>query len=152
MTIEAIPLITPTFCLGPDSSQWEALEQLLENGLNHAPVCESESWLGLVTVRDLLGEVLPVSARMEHGLAHLGFVGDATAMLAAHLQEMKQRTVKDLVRRDVPTLRRDHGLMEAALLLYRQGISLPVLGSDGRLLGMLSARALLKYLAEKSGV
>lgn len=151
MTIETIPLITPTFSLQPRSSQLEALNQLLKHGVNHAPVCESETWVGLITIRDLLGGVLPVSARMEDGLADLSFVGDATAMLSAHLKDMGQRTVAELVRRDVPVLRRDHRLMETALLLYQQGMPLPVLGSDGHLLGMLSARALMQYLADKTG-
>jgi CBS domain-containing protein len=150
MTIETIPLITPTLCLQPDSSQLEALHQLLEHGVNHAPVCESNAWVGLVTIRDLLGEVLPVSARMEDGLADLSFVGDAMAMLTAHLRDMGQRAVVDLMRRDVPTLRRDHNLMEAALLLYQQANPLPVLGTDGHLMGMLSARALMQYLSDKA--
>lgn len=152
MTIEAIPLIPPTLCLRPDSTQLEALHKLLEQGVNHAPVCDGEAWVGVVTIRDLLGEVLPVSARMEHGLADLGFVGDAAAMLTAHLKDMGQRKLAELIRRDVPTLRRDHRLMDAALLLYQQAMPLPVLDADGRLLGMLSARALLRYLSEKAGV
>ena len=151
MTIETIPLITPTLCLRPGSTQLEALHKLLENGVNHAPVCESETWVGLVTIRDLLGAVLPISARMEDGLADLSFVGDASAMLTAHLRDMGLRTVSELVRREVPTLRRDHGLMETALLLYQQAMPLPVLGSDGHLLGMLSARALMQYLSDKAG-
>jgi CBS-domain-containing membrane protein len=152
MTIEAIPLIPPTLCLRPDSTQLEALHKLLEQGVNHAPVCDGEAWVGVVTIRDLLGEVLPVSARMEHGLADLRFVGDAAAMLTGHLKDMGQHTVAELIRRDVPTLRRDHRLMDAALLLYQQAMPLPVLDADGRLLGMLSARALLRYLSEKAGV
>lgn len=151
MTIETIPLIAPTLCLRPGSSQVDALRQLLAHGVNHAPVCESETWVGLVTIRDLLGAVLPISARMEDGLADLSFVGDASAMLAAHLKDMGTRPVAELVRREVPTLKRDHSLMEAALLLYRHAMPLPVLASDGHLLGMLSARALLQYLADKSG-
>ena len=150
MTIETIPLIPPTLCLRPDSTQLEALRKLLEQGVNHAPVCDGEIWVGLVTIRDLMGEVLPVSARMEHGLDDLSFVGDAAAMLSAHLRDMERRTVAELIRRDVPTLRRDHRLMETALLLYQQATPLPVLGVDGRLQGMLSARALMQYLADEA--
>ena len=152
MTIESIPLIAPTLCLQSGASQVEALRQLIKHGVNHAPVCDAETWVGLITIRDLLGAVIPVSARMEDGLADLGFVGDAKAMLTAHIKDMAQRRVADLVRRDVPTLRRDHRLMEAALLLYRHAMPLPVLASDGHLLGMLSARALMQYLADNSGV
>jgi CBS domain-containing protein len=152
MTIETLQLIPPTLCLRPGSSQLEALRQLFEHGVNHAPVCEGKTWVGLVTIRDLLGEVLPVSARMEDGLADLSFVGDADAMLIAHIQDMGQRTVAQLIRRDVPTLRWNHPLMETALLLYRQATPLPVLAADGRLLGMLSARALMQYLADRAAV
>ncbi len=152
MTIESIPLIPPTLCLQPSTTQLEALHRLLELGINHAPVCESETWVGLITLHDLLGEVLPVSARMEDGLMDLSFVGDATGILTAHLKDMAMRTVGQVVRRDVPTLRRDHSIVETAFLLYRHAMPLPVLASDGHLLGMLSARALMGYLNETSGV
>ena len=151
MTIENIPLTAPTLCLQPNTPQRDALRQLLEQGVNHAPVCESEAWVGLVTIRDLLGELLPISARIEDGLTDLSFVGDAGAMLTAHLKDMEQRPIAALVRRDVPTLKRDQSLMESALLLYRHAMPLPVLASDGHLLGMLSARALLGFLADQAG-
>jgi CBS domain-containing protein len=151
MSIEAIPLTTPSLCLKPGSTQLQALQLLLEHGVNHAPVCEGDVWVGMVTIHDLLGAVLPASARVQHGLTSLRFVGDALAMLTAHVRDMRTRDVKDLVRRKVPTLRREQGIMEAALLLHRHCMPLPVLDQDGRLLGMLSARALMQYLSHAAG-
>jgi CBS-domain-containing membrane protein len=102
-----------------------------------------------VTIHDLLGAVLPMSARVQDGLTSLSFAGDALDMLIAHVRDMRTRTVAQLVRREVPTLQQDNGIMEAALLLYRQCMPLPVLDQEGRLLGMLSARHLMEYLSNK---
>lgn len=150
MTIETIPLNTPEFCLPIEATQAEALRLMLLHGVNHAPVCQDREWVGMISMRDLVGAALPVSARIEHGLDDLAFAGDGAALLRAHILEMGQRKVADLVRRDVPILHRDHSLLEAALLLYQQAMPLPVLGSDGHFLGMLSPRALMKHLSDQA--
>lgn len=152
MTIEAIDLIPPLVCLRPESSQLHALRLMLKHDASHAPVCDDHAgWLGLVSLADLLGELLPAQARMGGGLDDHAFHGDDEAMMAAHIRDMEHHSVAERVRSDLPTLRRDHNLMEATLLLYRHGVPLPVLASDGHLLGLLSSAALARHLAAKAG-
>ena len=151
MTLRAIPLLPEPACLNPDTSLLDALHLMLEKGVNHLPVCNYGSWAGLVDINDILGELLPVSARGEHGLSDLRFVGDGIALIAKHVKELSTRRVRDVKLLDLPTLDEDTPLLEAALLLHRHAIPLPVLGANGRLKGMLSRRTLLAHLISKAG-
>jgi CBS domain-containing protein len=151
MTVRAIPLPPETACLRPDASLLEALRLMLDNGVNHLPVCNEGSWAGLVDINDILGELLPVSARGEHGLKDLRFVGDGTTLIANHFRELASKKVGEVELHDLPTLDEDTPLLEAALLLHRHAKPLPVVGPDGKLKGMLSRRTLLKHLISRVG-
>jgi CBS domain-containing protein len=152
MTLRAVALLPEPICVSPDTSLRDALQMMLEKRVNHLPVCEQGTWIGLVDIDDILGEILPASARGEHGLKDLRFVGDGFPLIAAHLKELASKTVRSVELRDLPTLDEDTPLLEAALLLHRHAQPLPVLGANGQLRGMLSRRTLLAHLIGKAGV
>lgn len=151
MTLRAVPLLYETVCLKPDSSLLEALHLLLEKEVNHLPVCNKGSWAGLLDINDILGELLPISARGDHGLKDLRFVGEGTSLIAKHVKELEKIKVSQVELHDLPVLEEDTPLLEAALLLHRYAKPLPVLGKDGKFKGMLSRRILLAYLINKMG-
>ncbi|HEY0663643.1 MAG TPA: CBS domain-containing protein [Thiobacillaceae bacterium] len=138
-------------CVSPGTSLLDALRLMLDKKVNHLPVCDTGKWAGLVDINDILGELLPVSARGEHALPDLRFVGDGTALIAAHIQELARLKVSDVELHDLPTLDEDTPLLEAALLLHRHAKPLPVLDADGKFKGMLSRRVLLGHLISKTG-
>jgi len=127
------------------------LHLMLDRGINHLPVCNDGNWAGLVDINDVLGELLPVSARGEHGLRDLRFVGDGVALITKHIKELANKKVREVELYDLPTLDEDTPLLEAALLLHRHAKPLPVLGTDGKLKGMLSRRVLLAHLIAQAG-
>lgn len=151
MTLRAVPLHPEPICVSPDTSLLDALHLMLDKGVNHIPVCDGGAWAGLVDINDILHELLPVSARGEHGLQDLRFVGDGVALIASHFKDLANKPVRDVELRDLPTLDEDMPLLEAALLLHRHAAPLPVLDADGKFKGMLSRRGLLKHLATGMG-
>jgi CBS domain-containing protein len=151
MTLRAVPLLPEPACLSPDTSLLDALHLMLDRGVNHLPVCNDGNWAGLVDINDVLGELLPVSARGEHGLRDLRFVGDGVALITKHIKELANKKVREVELYDLPTLDEDTPLLEAALLLHRHAKPLPVLGTDGKLKGMLSRRVLLAHLIAQAG-
>ena len=151
MTLRTVPLLPEPVCLNPEASLLEALHLLLDKGVNHLPVCNGDTWAGLLDINDILGELLPASARGDHGLTDLRFVGDGTALIAAHLKVLATRQVRDVDLLDLPALDDNTPLLEAALLLYRHASPLPVLGADGKFRGMLSRRVLLAHLIDQAG-
>jgi len=151
MTLRAVPLLPEPVCVSPDTSLLDALQLMLDKGVNHIPVCDRGAWAGLVDINDVLGELLPVSARGERGLQDLRFVGDGVALIAGHLKDLANKPVREVELHDLPALDEDTPLLEAALLLHRHAAPLPVLGADGKLKGMLSRRTLLAHLMAQAG-
>jgi CBS domain-containing protein len=151
MTLRAITLPPEPLCISPAISLMDALHLMLNQSINHLPVCSDGTWGGLLDINDILGELLPISARGEHGLQNLRFVGDGTSLIAAHLQDLDKKIVREVNLHDLPTLDEDTPLMEAALLLHRHATPLPVLRADGSFKGMLSRRALLAQLINQTG-
>jgi CBS domain-containing protein len=151
MTLRAITLLPEPVCVDPDTPLRNALQMMLEMRVNHLPVCERGGWIGLVDINDILGELLPVSARGEYALRDLRFVGDGVPLLAARLGDLAGTPVRAVELRDLPTLDDDTPLLEAALLLHRHGKPLPVLTGGGQLRGMLSRRTLIAHLIQLTG-
>jgi CBS domain-containing protein len=146
MTLRAVTLHPEPLCVSPDTSLLDTLHLMLDKGVNHIPVCDGGAWAGLVDINDILYELLPVSARGEHGLKDLRFVGDGVALITGHFKDLANKPVREVELHDLPTLDEDTPLLEAALLLHRHVAPLPVLNADGKFKGMLSRRGLLKHL------
>lgn len=151
MTIDAIALTPVKVCLSSDASLLDALDFMLEHDLNHVPLCSSGHWVGLVSITQVLKRILPVSVTVEGGLTDLAFAGDARNLLAAHLHQLAGVRAETALDPKLPVLHAGDGLLESALLLYRQEVPLPVLNPDGSLKGMLSRRALLSHLKQIGG-
>jgi CBS domain-containing protein len=151
MAVRDIPLSPAVITLSPEMNLKQALGFMLERDINHLPVLDERGYYGLLDINDILRELIPASARVYGGLNDLRFAGDADRLLISHLNELPDKAVGDAARRDQPVLRDDCPLLEAALLLSRQAAPMPVLDADGRLLGMLSRRALLRHLVKAAG-
>jgi CBS domain-containing protein len=151
MTLRTVPILPESSCLDPDASLLDALRLMLAKGVNHLPVCDNGAWAGLVDINSILDELLPISARGEHGLQDLRFVGDGTALIANHFKDLQKKSVREVALRDLPTLDENTPLLEVALLLHRHAMPLPVLDAEGKLKGMLSRRALLAHLISQAG-
>lgn len=151
MTLRAITLLPEPSCLSPDTPLLDALHLMLEQAVDYLPVCSNGAWGGLLEINDILGELLPISARGEHGLQNLRFVGDGESLIAALLKDLGNKPVREVDLHDLPTLDENTPLLEAVLLLHRHASPLPVLGTDGKFKGMLSRQALLAHLLSQSG-
>jgi len=153
MSIQSIPYYPPTNGIHPDTSLLDALKLMLEKQINHLPLCDDTGkFAGIVSTQTILSELIPVSARVEHGLSDLKFAGDATRLLSSHLHGLEHRSVGEFAQKNVPVLEEDCPILEAALLLSQNTSPLPVIGKDGKLRGMLSRRTLLAHLVQQAGV
>ena len=152
MTIQAIPLSPVSECVDAQTPLLDALRLMLERDVSLLPLCDGGRWVGLITLTDVIDQIIPMSARIEGGLTNLSFAGDAAGLLVDHLKKLAGKQAAEAARNDLPTLRPDHPLLETALLLTQHGSPLPVVDDHGHLLGMLSRRALLRYLMRRGGL
>ncbi|NTV95207.1 MAG: CBS domain-containing protein [Thiobacillus sp.] len=151
MTVRALPICPPTLTLSPEATVAEAMSMMIQREVNHIPLCaEHGRFLGLISSNAVLRALLPAGARIEHGVENLNFAGDTLPMLLYHLRDEAQRPAMELADASVTPVRQGTPLLEAAQLLSRTTAPLPVVGDDGRLIGMMSRRMLLTYLLDKS--
>lgn len=144
MTIKNVSLTPPTASIAPERTIREALELMVEKGMNHLPVCSPEGkYLGTVGTDAILQRLLPC------GFSSLRFVGDAEHLLREHLHRLENVKVSEFVRKNVVTLDEDCTVLEAANLLAQNSLPLPVVDRAGKLLGMVSKRALLAHLLQR---
>ncbi|MDD5240532.1 MAG: CBS domain-containing protein [Sulfuricella sp.] len=152
MPIKAIPFFSPTVSLRPDDSMLDSLRLMLEKQINHAPICDASGvFIGLISTNAILQALIPASAKAEGGLSNLKFVGDGMGMLTSHLRDLAHLKVVDFANKDIPALHEDSPILEATLRLAHSTEPLPVVGKDGKLLGVISRRALLAhFLAQRT--
>lgn len=151
MTLRALAFGPSPLSLAADTPVREVLRRMLEERINHVALRGTDGrFAGLVSVQSLLNRIIPASARMDHGLADLAFVGDALPMLLAHFNEVVEQPASALVSEAGTLLRTDTPLMETALMLSRSQGPLPVVDADGFLVGVLSSRAMLGFLSHQA--
>lgn len=151
MTLRALAYGPSPLSLAADTPAREVLRRMLEQRINHVALRGTDGrFAGLVSVQALLSRIIPASARVDHGLADLAFAGDALPMLVAHFRDLAVAPAVSLADESITVLRVDTPLMEAALMLSRSQGPLPVVDADGFLVGVLSSRAMLAYLASQA--
>lgn len=152
MPLRALALGSKPRTLAADTPVRDVLPLMFEQRINHvALVDKSGRLVGLASVGVALERVIPSSARTYQGLNDLAFVGDALRMLLDHYRDILDQPATTLIDPLTAPLRVNTPLMEAALLLTRAHGPLPVVDEQGLLLGILSQRGLLQYLAGESG-
>jgi CBS domain-containing protein len=147
MTIRSLSIVTSASTIAPHATVMEALQIMIDNRTNHVPVCDGESYIGLISVNDILQKLLPIGVWVPHGLPDLKFAGDASRLLISHFSLLREKKVSEILNHALP-LDENCPLLEAALLLSSSPTPLPVVNSSGKLLGMLSRRGLLEQLAK----
>lgn len=151
MTLRALAFGPSPLSLPADTPVREVLRHMLAQGINHVALRGADGrFAGLVSTRGLLGHIVPASARVAHGLDDLAFVGDALSMLLSHFHDVCLEPVSILADGPGSVLHSDTPLMESALMLSRGPGPLPVVDGDGFLVGMLSARSMLAFLASQA--
>ena len=148
MTIRSLPIIISATTITPQATVLEALQIMIANRSNHVPVCDGERYVGVISVNDILQKLLPAGVDVPHGVTDLKFAGDASRLLGSHFRHLSEQRAQDILHHAQP-LDENCPLLEAALLLSHSPTPLPVVDHAGKLLGMLSRRGLLEYLAKE---
>jgi acetoin utilization protein AcuB len=127
-------MTSPVYTLGLDDSIGKAKQLFDRHRFHHAVVLENRRVFGVVSDRDILKAISP-------------FVGNPTLERSQDANTLKRR-VHQIVTRGVITIEPETSIAEAANKLWTEHVScLPVVDSKGALVGILTARDLLRWLA-----
>jgi len=115
----------PAAIVTTQSSVIEAVQRMSEKGVGAVAVLDKNELVGIFTERDLMNRVV-----LEG-------------------RDPKTTTMSEVMTREVETVRKDMLVGEALrLMVERRFRHLPVVGSDGRVLGILSVRNVLQHTVE----
>jgi CBS domain-containing membrane protein len=130
-------------CVRADASLETAANLLVERGLRCLPVVDVDGRLiGIVSKSDILrdhiaGDELPARERLERGF---------------HLETVSARIISDIMTPCVHALPGDAPVAFAISLLALESLyEVPVVGKDGRVLGVATALDILRWLAARMG-
>jgi len=105
--------------------------------------------LGVVSSYDILRVMLPFY--LDSNLVKA--LPDDSSVIRQAFAACKDTPVSDIMPRNVASVGPDDTFLEAEALIAERGINvLPVVDDEGRLVGEVTRRAILKYLADRCGL
>ncbi len=125
----------------------DATAQMLRHRVTDLPVVDEHGrFLGLFKLDRVFACLLPKAALIGYGISDLGFVSNTLDDMRADMRDIEHHPVVEYLVRPEHTVTPVTSPMEIVLLLYRGANNVPVLGDNGKLVGMVSARDLLAAL------
>jgi CBS domain-containing protein len=126
----------------------EAIELLIEHHMYNVPVVDrNEIFVGEISVKRLMGLLLPVSLSMEQGLRNTSFMRESLEDIKQRLDAVRDRPIAPYIATDITVVYPDSPLIDALMLLFHKYIRIPVVNrEDGRLVGGISLITLLRAL------
>ncbi|HOV87885.1 MAG TPA: CBS and ACT domain-containing protein [Syntrophobacteraceae bacterium] len=133
-------MTTDVITIRPETSIAEASELLVRNRVRHLPIIDEDGkLLGIVTDRD-------IRSAMPSTMS----VGEEADRERERISRLE---VRDIMTRKVVTLSPMHTLEDALLLMQRTKVgAFPVVDPDGRLVGILSVRDLMRAFINVLGI
>jgi CBS domain-containing protein len=141
-------MVTKVITVGPDSSVREVAEIFLRHRISALPVLDRTGKLiGIISEGDLVRRAeLETDYRRSWWLEI--FARKSNEALAIEYVKSHARTTKDLMTRQVITVKPTTPLRDVAALLERRGIKrVPVVRRDGKVVGIVSRANLIHALA-----
>lgn len=126
----------------------DATRRMLEHRVSDLPIVDaSGKLLGMFKLDRLLAGLLPVAVLVGYGVPDLAFVADDIDELCERMRTLDARPVREFAIKPEFVVHPDTAPVEIVLQLYRGANNLPVIArSDGKLVGMVSARDVLAVL------
>ena len=141
---------SPPTHLYVDSTVHEAIELLVDHHMYNVPVVDRDNkFVGEISVKRLVGLLLPASLSMEQGLKNTGFIRENLTDIKIRLDMVKNRPIAPYIATDITVVYPDSPLIDAMMLLFHKYIRIPVVNrDDGQLVGGISLITLLRALEE----
>lgn len=140
---------TSLTAVGPETPVASVIDILLEASFRVLPVVDArQHLLGMIGTRDLINAgLLPVRRGIVRAARALG--DQTTEAVETSLEQTRQRPgrASEIMNRQIRSIAPEQTVREAAQLLLETGLrSLPVVETDGRLVGMLTRMDLLQVV------
>ena len=145
------PLVNTDFVALKDTDTvGDAAAHMLTHRVTDLPIVDAAGRLtGMFKLERVFASLLPKAALIGYGISDLAFVGETLDTLREHMQSIAHEPVIAFAS-PPQAVSPESSPLEVVLLLHRGANSVPVVASDGKLVGMVSAREILAALHENA--
>ena len=149
MNCQLMMTASPRSLRGTDTVR-TAIAALMQEKVSALPVVDAQDrYLGVISVRGLIGLALPRIARSNSTMQDLAFLHESLPDIRRRLGENADQPLAKLLDAEAPTAELDSSLIEAMLHFYRGHSLVPVIDAETRkVLGVISRTDALRTLAE----
>ncbi len=142
-------MVTDYPTLSPDDTVLDAARRLLESGLPGIPVIAGERLVGLVTESDLIAREAEVETPASLSILDAWFAPDVGRHFDEEMRRVLATTVADLMTDGVVTVLPVASVTDVATAMADRHLNpVPVVDVDGILLGLVTRRDLIRFVAE----
>lgn len=135
--------------LPPDMNAKEALGTLIRGGTSGLPVIDAEGRVvGVFTEKEVLKAILPDYIKDVGSFVYI----DTSKAELKKLAGLDRHLVKDLMRKEVPTISEEASLTEASRIMVTKGERRVIVVKGGRTTGVITRCDVVKALAKEAGV
>jgi CBS domain-containing protein len=142
-----------TICVDPDLSLEALLQLFFDHGISGAPVVDERGRpLGVVSKTDLLRDQRETAGLLELELFVQEDADRVKLDAGYHVEQIREGKVRDIMTPVSFTLTENASVARAAALMAYEGVHrVPVLSASGRVIGLISALDVARWVAEASG-
>lgn len=127
----------------------DALKTLIEMDMSGLPVIDSEGILmGVFTEREILKAIVPVYVRQVGAFVY----GEDSKGEIKKLAQLEKFSVKDLMRKEVPTINEDTSLTEASKIMLTKSERRIIVMKDKKPVGVITRCDVVRALAKEAGL
>jgi len=138
--------------VSPDTSVTDVARLMTDHDISGIPVVENGYLVGLVTEVDVVSREIDVDPPAYGTFldAVFRFPWDRSD---EELRRVLASTAGDLMTRDVRTIRAEEPIRDAANMMFKQSVNpLPVVDSDGRVIGIVSRSDIVRLVADAADI
>ena len=141
-------MITGVTTVSPDMTVQEALDIFKAKSIRNVPVVdENGKFVGLFGLQQVLLNLLPKAASMDHGLENLSFVQGAAPGIAKRLRKLDKYKVSEFMNKEPHHVDCETSTIEALRLMARKGSPVTVINTKTKeFKGIISRKSLLDDL------
>ena len=135
--------------VSPEMTAKDALRMLIENDMSGLPVIDKDgSPVGVFTEREVLKAILPVYVRQVGAFIY----GEESKSELKKIVQLEKFLVKDLMRKDAPTIDQAATLTEASKMMLTKGERRIIVIRDKKAVGVITRGDVVGTLAKKAGI
>lgn len=140
------PTRTPLYV---DDSAGTAIDFMTARHTGLVPVVDRDDrFVGMISGDRLMHFMMPHTVRMMRGQKRASYLRESREELTDRLEELRARPLDELVDRHVQTAQPETPLIDALALLSEKQFVVPIVDSDGRLVGAISFFSVLHAVRE----